>query len=228
MLDTEIEAKHGPRRCHARPGDARITFKMEPRPAPSYPPSNKRLSRTPNGWLQSSLVGYGHSPKGLGPGRRFGAGQARFVGRHDPLEGVSLSRVLLTIAIVPGLVALYAGAHLALIELGGEVVILHKWISDSETRQTRLWIVDDAEGAWFHHGTSESAWIQRLESFPVVTVERGGATRSYRARPDRERHDLVHRLLREQYGFADWWVRFVTRTAKKCPALPVRLEEVES
>jgi hypothetical protein len=136
-------------------------------------------------------------------------------------------RIVLATAIVIGLFLVYGVAHLALIELGREVVVLHKWTADGTTRPTRLWIVDDGATAWFHHGYPDSAWIGRLEQDPVVTIERAGSTRSYRATPDPGSHDRVHQLLREKYGIADWWVRFVSRSQEHCPALPVRLELIE-
>jgi hypothetical protein len=138
-----------------------------------------------------------------------------------------LRRIVLAPAIVIGLVVVYAVAHLALIELGREVVVLHKWTSEGTTRPTRLWIVDAGATAWFHHGYSDSAWIERLEQDPVVTVERAGLTRRYRATPDPSSHGRVHQMLREKYGIADWWVRFVTGSQGHCPALPVRLEPIE-
>jgi hypothetical protein len=128
---------------------------------------------------------------------------------------------------VIGLVVVYAVAHLALIELGREVVVLDKWTPAGTTRPTRLWIVDDGAIAWLHHGYSDSAWIGRLERDPVVTIERAGSTRRYRATPDPSSHDRVHQLLRQKYGVADWWVRFVTGSREHCPALPVRLEPIE-
>ena len=129
--------------------------------------------------------------------------------------------------IVLGLLVVYAVAHLALIELGREIVVLQKWTSEGTTRPTRLWIVDDGATAWFHHGYSESAWIGRLEQDPIVTVERAGLTQTYRATPDPSSHDRLHHLLREKYGIADRWVRFITGGTENCPALPVRLERIE-
>jgi hypothetical protein len=143
-----------------------------------------------------------------------------------PAEGTSLRRIVLAAAIPVGLLVAYAVAHLALIELGREIVVLHKWAPGGATRPTRLWIVDDGATAWLHHGYPDSAWIERLEQDPVVTIERAGSTRTYRARPDPGSHDRVHRLLRQKYGVADWWVRFVTGSLEECPALPVRLEPV--
>jgi hypothetical protein len=137
-----------------------------------------------------------------------------------------VTRIALLAATVIGVLLVYAVAHLALIELGREVVVLHKWTSEGTTRPTRLWIVDDGTTAWLHHGYPDSAWIGRLERDPVA-MERAGSTRRYRASPDPGSHDRVHRLLREKYGIADRWVRFVTGSREQCPALPVRLEPIE-
>lgn len=123
-----------------------------------------------------------------------------------------------------GLVVAYGLAHLALIEVGKEVVVLHKPTAEGETRRTRLWIVDEGEHAFLHHGHAGSPWIRRLGAEPVVTLERGGETRRYRAAPAPEADERVHRLMRAKYGFADWWVRLLTEGAKACTALPVRLD----
>ena len=138
-----------------------------------------------------------------------------------------MKRLMVAAAIVLSLCVAYALAHLALIEVGREVVGLHKWTPGGAVHKTRLWIVDDGPYAWLHHGDAKSAWIRRLETDPIVTIERGGRTRQYRAIPDRESHARVHELLREKYGIADWWVRFVTGGTERCPAVPVRLEPVE-
>jgi hypothetical protein len=128
---------------------------------------------------------------------------------------------------VIGLFVVYAIAHLALIELGREIVVLHKSTSEGRTRPTRLWIVDGDTTAWLHHGYPDSEWIRTLEHDPIVTVERAGVTRRYRATPDPSSHARVHQLLREKYGIADWWVRFVSGSREHCPAIPVRLEAIE-
>lgn len=138
-----------------------------------------------------------------------------------------MRQVALAMLVVVGLLLAYAVAHLALIELGREVLTLHKWTSEGTTRPTRLWVVDEGATAWLHHGDSESPWIARLEQDPVVTVERGGSTRTYHAVPDPGSHDRVHQLLRAKYGIADWWVRLITGGVDSCPAVPVRIEPTD-
>ena len=132
--------------------------------------------------------------------------------------------VVVAVALLLALGVAYALAHLALIEVGREVVVLHKWTPGGAVHRTRLWIVDDGPCSWLHHGHADSPWIGRLESDPIITIERGGQTRRYHAARDPESHERVHQLLREKYGIADWWVRFVTGGTERCRAVPVRLE----
>lgn len=136
------------------------------------------------------------------------------------------------LALLIGVPLAYAAIHLALIEVGQEIAVLHKPAPDGTTPRTRLWIVDAGERSWLHHGYADSHWIRRLETDPVVTLERGGETRRYRARPDPAADPEVHRLLRAKYGFADRLVRFWAgsdseagvATGATCRAVPVRLE----
>ena len=132
--------------------------------------------------------------------------------------------MLLIVGVLLGLVVAYPLAHLALIEVGREVVVLHKWTADGSVRKTRLWIVDEGGYAWLHAALEDSPWLQRLDRDPIVTIERDGRAREYRASPDREADTRVHELLREKYGIADWWVRFVLGGKGDCRAVPVRLE----
>ena len=140
--------------------------------------------------------------------------------------------LLIVVGGLVGLVALYAIIHLALIEVGQEIVVLHKRSLDGATSRSRLWIVDEGGRSWLHHGYADSGWIRRLESDPIVEIERDGRTRRYRATPDPEADAKVHRLLRAKYGVADRLVRFWAGTDTQagfatratCKATPVRLE----
>jgi hypothetical protein len=134
--------------------------------------------------------------------------------------------------IVPvSLVVLVGGyilAHLALIEIGREVVIVHK----SDTKHTRLWVVDEAGYAWVHHCGFEDEWIRSLATDPLLMMERVGEVRQYHALPVQAAHRHIHQLLREKYGFADRWVRWLAGTDEQrgllglCEAVPVRLERL--
>ena len=143
-----------------------------------------------------------------------------------------MRRLAIAAAIIAGLCVAYMVTHLALIEIGQEVVVLHKGAGDGALTLTRLWIVDDGEYAWLHHGYSDAPWIRQLQAEPIVEIDRGGETRQYRAVPDPEADPKVHRRLREKYGVADRLVRLWVgtdtgrglATGNTCMAVPVRLE----
>ena len=109
-----------------------------------------------------------------------------------------MKRVVVAAAVVLGLCVAYAAAHLVLIEVGREVVVLHKWTPGKAVRKTRLWIVDEGRYFWLHHGYADSGWIRRLATDAIVTIERDGRAQQYRAIPDLESHQRVHELLREK------------------------------
>jgi hypothetical protein len=133
-----------------------------------------------------------------------------------------LKRIAVTCAIVLGLLVAYVVAHLALIEIGREVIVLRTEDAEGARLETRLWIVDDGEQAWIHGG--DSRWMQNLRENPVVEVERGGKTQQFRAVPVPGPHQRVHELLREKYGIADGWVRFIGGDEG---SVPVRLEPLQ-
>jgi hypothetical protein len=143
-----------------------------------------------------------------------------------------MNKLLIIAAVIVTLPLTYAGVHLALIEVGQEIIILHKWQPEPPPTRARLWIVDDGDHTWLHHGYPDSPWIRHLEVDPTLEIERDETLRSYRGTPDPAADPKVHKLLREKYGFADRLVRFWAGSATEaglltgttCTALPVRLE----
>lgn len=111
-------------------------------------------------------------------------------------------------------------AHLALIEIGREVATLRTQRPDGSWQSTRLWIVDDGDVPWLHSAGED--WLARFEGDPIVEVERGGTTRRYRAHLVPGPHPRIHALLREKYGIADRWVRFIGPDG--VTTAPVRLD----
>jgi len=98
-------------------------------------------------------------------------------------------------------------AHLAVIEVGREVVTLRTQRPDGTWQQTRLWIVDEGATPWLHSGGAD--WLARFEGDPVVELERGGEIRRYRAHAVPGPHPALDMLLRAKYGLADRWVRTI-------------------
>lgn len=122
--------------------------------------------------------------------------------------------------IVLGVAVLCVLGHLALIEIGREVVTLRTPLADGGWQQTRLWVVDHDGDPWLH--SAGDAWVARFEGEPIVELQRNGETLRYRARAVPGPHDELDRLLREKYGIADRWVRFLAPCDEG--VVPVRLE----
>jgi hypothetical protein len=131
-----------------------------------------------------------------------------------------MRRLLIGTAILVAVAALVVLGHLAFIEIGREVVTLRTPRPDGTWQATRLWIVDDGGSAWLHSGGR--TWAKRFEGDPVVEVEREGRILRYRAHAVPGPHPRVHELLREKYGLADRWVRFIG--ADNETTLAVRLD----
>lgn len=124
------------------------------------------------------------------------------------------------VGILAGGAVLAVLGHLALIEIGREVVTLRTRSPDGSWQQTRLWVVDDGGSAWLHSAGDD--WARRFEGSPVVELDRMGELRRYRAQPVPGPHPRIDRLLREKYGLADRWVRFVAPDTED--VLVVRLD----
>lgn len=135
-----------------------------------------------------------------------------------------MRRLGIGLAVLVGVVVLAVVGHMALIEVGREVVTLRTQNPDGTWRETRLWIVDDGRYAWLHSAGAD--WLERFESNPIVELERGGKIRRYRATPVPGPHPHIHELLRAKYGVADRWVRFIGPDTEA--VVPVRLEPVSS
>jgi len=134
---------------------------------------------------------------------------------------------LLALTIAGGitLCAVAILGHLAFIEIGREVVTLRTPLPDGASKnggwkETRLWVVDHDGGTWLH--SAGDGWRTRFQGDPIVELERAGQTLRYRAHLVPGPHAEIDRLLREKYGTADRWVRFLAPCDEG--VVPVRLD----
>ena len=118
-----------------------------------------------------------------------------------------MRRVLLGVAALLVIVSGLVLAHFAIIEVGREVVALRTQRPDGTWQETRLWIVDENAASWLHSGGKD--WLKRFQGDPVVDLERAGEIHRYRAHAMPGPHPTVDQLLRDKYGIADRWVRFL-------------------
>lgn len=133
------------------------------------------------------------------------------------MTGVTLIIVGILLA---GVVAV--AGHFALIEIGREVATLRTQQEDGSWLETRLWVVDYEGSPWLH--SAGANWEKRFENDPEVELVRDGEMRRYRAHPDRDAHAAIDAALRNKYGIADRWVRFLAPCDES--VLPVRLVAV--
>jgi hypothetical protein len=134
-----------------------------------------------------------------------------------------LKTLLIGTGALFGTAVLLVAAHMAFIEIGHEVVTLRTQRADGSWQETRLWIVDDGASSWLHSGGA--AWKKRFEGDPVVELKRGDRILRYRAHAVPGLHPDVDRRLREKYGLADRWVRFIS--PDNAETIAVRLDPDE-
>src|SRR5512145_21212 len=133
-------------------------------------------------------------------------------------------RIAIRVALV------LTGVIVALVAFGiygaesGEVVVLHTTGADGAGHTTRLWIVDDTDGAWLRAGHDGSSWFRDLEARPDVEVERGGETLAVRRGPSRDPVDRarINVLTAAKYGWAESLYGMVS--SRDDAAIPIRLE----
>ncbi|MCP5180925.1 MAG: hypothetical protein H6993_05355 [Pseudomonadales bacterium] len=129
-------------------------------------------------------------------------------------------------SLVGGVIALLilvAAGHMAFIEIGREVVVLSTTDTGGERHQRRLWAVDFDGAVWLH--STGTSWHALFAQPVTVGLARNGKVSVYRATPVPGPHPEIDRLLREKYGLADRWVRFLAPDDPD--VLVVRLDPVD-
>ena len=106
------------------------------------------------------------------------------------------------------LLALGFGAVTWIALEGNEVAVLRTRMPDGRFEETRVWVADAGGAAFIEAATSERAWYQSLRTHADVELLRDGKPLRYRATPEPgpDGRARIRALLREKYGWADWWV----------------------
>lgn len=126
--------------------------------------------------------------------------------------------------LLVGLGAMLAFAAATLLALEGrEVVVLRTFDRHGQVRETRIWIADDQEASYIEAANSDRPFLDDIAVNPVVEIQRHGTTqrRTATVLEQPTGHELIRRLLRERYGWADWWVGLLTDTSR---SFGIRLE----
>ena len=101
----------------------------------------------------------------------------------------------------------FVGLTWWVLESGG-VAIVETRAPDGGARATHVWYASQAGETWLEAGTPDNAWFRDVERFPLVTLSIDGEATRYRAEPSRDAaaRERLRALLRQKYGFRDWWI----------------------
>jgi hypothetical protein len=122
-----------------------------------------------------------------------------------------------------GLLVAAAGGLTVLALEGREVAVLRTTDAGGQTRDTRVWVADDAGAAWVEAASPDRPFLRALERDPEVTLRRSALDRTCRATvlPNPDGHERIRRLLAAKYGWADCWIGLLADTTR---SLAVRLD----
>lgn len=120
-------------------------------------------------------------------------------------------RVLVALAIAA---ALFGAVTWMAVETS-EVAVLRTRTPEGGFDETRVWVADAEGAAFIEAATPERPWYQSLRTYPDIELLRDGAPLRYRATPEPgpEGRARIRSMLREKYGWADWWVSLLQDTS---------------
>jgi hypothetical protein len=129
------------------------------------------------------------------------------------------------IAALAALLLALAGISYLALE-SGEVAVVETRGARGEIRSTHVWHVEHDGELWLEAGTPDNGWFVDLLSDPTLTLRASGRSGRYRAHPVENPvvHQRIRSLLREKYGWRDWWVGFLI--VDSAGTIPVRLEAI--
>lgn len=110
-------------------------------------------------------------------------------------------------------VASFAAVTLAALE-GPEVAVLHTRSPTGEPRRTRTWIAQDGGDLLVEAANPERPFLLDLRRRPQLDVDTDSGRHHCRGEvlPNPGGHQRVRRLLRQRYGWADWWIAWFADT----------------
>lgn len=89
-----------------------------------------------------------------------------------------------------------------------DVAIIETVTPDGSIRETHVWFVEPDGGLWLEAGSPANAWYLDVQQNPTLKLRTEGFVRDTRARPSSEpgTRERIRSLLRQKYGWRDWWV----------------------
>ena len=118
------------------------------------------------------------------------------------------------------LVVLFAGVTYAALELGG-VARVETQQADGSLRETHVWFVKNRRELWLEAGTPDNGWFVDVQQTGELDLAIDGRLFRYQAEISRDPGDRkrVRGLLRQKYGWRDWWVGMFLDQESATPVL---------
>jgi len=113
------------------------------------------------------------------------------------------------------LLAAFAATTWWALESGG-VAIVQTRPPGGGVRDTHVWYTESNGELWLEAGSPENGWFVDVESDPALTFTVDGRSRRTIAVAVDEPsgHPKIRALIREKYGFRDWWVGLIVDTSR--------------
>jgi len=95
------------------------------------------------------------------------------------------------------------------------VAVLATRAADGSSRSTHVWFAEAEGELWLEAGTPENSWYVDVQTHPVISFSTPARSGKFLAEPDSSAaaRDQIRALLREKYGFRDWWVSVIFDTS---------------
>ncbi len=112
------------------------------------------------------------------------------------------------------------------LESGG-VAIVETTSGGGSIRSTHVWYAEPDAEIWIEAGTPENGWYVDIQEIPTISFAAHARSGIYLAEPipGAAAHERIRALLREKYGFRDWWIATLFDTSS---SIAVRLIPSES
>jgi hypothetical protein len=123
--------------------------------------------------------------------------------------------VKLALTAILSLLAAFAAITWWALESEG-VAIIQTRPPDGPARSTHVWYAESNGELWLEAGTPQNGWFVDIQGDPELIFTLDDRSERYAAVPVDEplAHSRIRSLIRQKYGFRDWWVGLIVDTSR--------------
>ena len=115
-------------------------------------------------------------------------------------------KILVTVFVA--MVFGFAGVTYVALESGDVLEVETSSENQSSPRMTHIWFVHTNEGIFLEAGNPQNPWVQDLTQNKTIRLVGDGidGEYSFRLSEDQSAHEKIRSLMREKYGWRDFWI----------------------